>query len=90
MPMEADEIGEEANALNPKLYFVMADCPWIELRVLTEKKGEFLERLQKRGVKFRVLKQGCPLLESGLTVAKIKPDSRMDTLFSVRCGVFPY
>jgi hypothetical protein len=59
IPVEADEIREEANALNPKLNFVMADRVWIELRALTEKKEEFLERLQKRRVKFRELSAKC-------------------------------
>jgi hypothetical protein len=57
--MEADEIRDEAKALKPSLYFVMADWPWIELRGLKEKRAvEFLQKLEKRGVKFRVLKKG--------------------------------
>lgn len=55
-PIEADEIREEAKAMKAKLYFVMANWPWLELRGLTEKQAtEFMERLKARDVKFRVL-----------------------------------
>jgi hypothetical protein len=57
-PIEADEIRAEGMLLRPKLCFVMADWPWLELRGLTEKRAEeFLEKLEARGVRFRVLEE---------------------------------
>jgi hypothetical protein len=56
LPIEADEIREEGKHLGAKMYFVMADWPWIEIRGLTEKNvDEFLQKLKARDVKFRVL-----------------------------------
>jgi hypothetical protein len=72
-PIDADEIRAEGFALKPKICFVMADWPWIELRGITEKQvGEFLEGLEKRGVKYRMLEAGKRSVKAQVQVSETK------------------
>lgn len=57
-PMEADEIRTEIYALNPRINFVMADWPWLEVRGITDKRAAaLLDGLKARGVRFHVIEK---------------------------------
>jgi len=52
-PFEAEEIRAEVVELRPRMYLILADWPWLEVRGLTELRAKALvERLKERGVKF--------------------------------------
>ena len=53
-PFEAEEIRAEVKELRPRMYLILEDWPWLEVRGLTELRAKALvEALKARGMKFK-------------------------------------
>jgi len=53
-PFEAEEIRAEVKELRPRMYLILEDWPWLEVRGLTAlRSAAFVEWLKGRGMKFK-------------------------------------